>query len=166
VSTWPLYLSFRPDDADRRHAKEAPVACLPDEPSLEQLRHQAKDLRRAVLAGEPGALAEVAEHFPDVPRPFALHAAQLVVARRYEFPSWARPKRHVEVIEQYSRFPDRMTAGPPAARAAGALGPPAIEAFAGQDIDQAVFYPEDDRYLIERDLTVRHYEVAAPEQPV
>ena len=36
----------------------------------------------------------------------------------------------------------------------------AIEGFAGQDIDRAVFYPEDDRYLIERDLTVSHYEVA------
>jgi heme-degrading monooxygenase HmoA len=36
----------------------------------------------------------------------------------------------------------------------------AIEGFAGQDIDKAVFYPEDDQYLIERDLTVRHYEVA------
>ena len=39
---------------------------------------------------------------------------------------------------------------------------PAIEAFAGQDIEQAVFYPEDERYLIDRDLTVRHYEVAEP----
>ena len=38
----------------------------------------------------------------------------------------------------------------------------AIEAFAGQDIEQAVFYPEDDRYLIDRDLTVRHYDVAGP----
>ena len=37
-----------------------------------------------------------------------------------------------------------------------------IEAFAGQDIEQAIFYPEDDRYLIDRDLTVRHYEVAGP----
>ena len=35
----------------------------------------------------------------------------------------------------------------------------AIEGFAGRDIGQAVFYPEDDRFLIERDLTVRHYEV-------
>jgi len=39
----------------------------------------------------------------------------------------------------------------------------AIEGFAGQDIDQAVFYPEDDKFLTERDLTVRHYEVAGPE---
>ena len=36
-----------------------------------------------------------------------------------------------------------------------------IRAFAGEDIDQAVFYPEDDRFLIERDRTVQHYEVVA-----
>jgi heme-degrading monooxygenase HmoA len=35
-----------------------------------------------------------------------------------------------------------------------------IEGFAGQDIDVAVFYPEDDAYLIERETTVMHYEVA------
>jgi heme-degrading monooxygenase HmoA len=34
-----------------------------------------------------------------------------------------------------------------------------IRAFAGEDIDQAVFYPEDDRFLLERDLMVRHYDV-------
>ncbi|MGH3289574.1 MAG: hypothetical protein ACRDPD_33675, partial [Streptosporangiaceae bacterium] len=93
------------------------MADLPDEPSYEQLRNQAKDLRRAVLAGEPAALAEVAEHFPAAPAPFPLHAAQLVVARRYGFPSWARLRRHVEVIERYSRFPERMAAGAPASLA-------------------------------------------------
>jgi antibiotic biosynthesis monooxygenase (ABM) superfamily enzyme len=36
-----------------------------------------------------------------------------------------------------------------------------IRAFAGDDIELAVFYPEDDRYLVERDLTVRHFEVSA-----
>jgi heme-degrading monooxygenase HmoA len=35
----------------------------------------------------------------------------------------------------------------------------AIRGFAGQDVDKAVYYPQDERYLIERDLTVRHYEV-------
>jgi heme-degrading monooxygenase HmoA len=34
-----------------------------------------------------------------------------------------------------------------------------IVRFAGPDITRAVFYPEDDRYLIDRDLTVAHYEV-------
>ena len=39
----------------------------------------------------------------------------------------------------------------------------AIEGFAGQDIEKAVFYPEDERFLVERDLTVRHYEVTGTE---
>jgi heme-degrading monooxygenase HmoA len=34
-----------------------------------------------------------------------------------------------------------------------------IVAFAGEDIGQAVFYPEDDRYLIGRETTVRHFTV-------
>ena len=94
-----------------------PVIPLPDEPNFEQLRKQAKDLRRAVLAHDPGALAEVAEYVPDAAGEVPLRTAQLVVARRYGFASWARLKRHVEVVERYSRFPDRMTAEPPASLA-------------------------------------------------
>jgi heme-degrading monooxygenase HmoA len=37
----------------------------------------------------------------------------------------------------------------------------AVRAFAGDDVDSAVYYPEDDRFLVERDDTVAHYEVAA-----
>ena len=62
---------------------------LPEEPSLEQLRKQAKDLRDA--SGVP------------------LWEAQLAVARRYGFTSWTMLKRHVEVITRYSRFPDRVS---------------------------------------------------------
>src|SRR5688500_8309376 len=36
----------------------------------------------------------------------------------------------------------------------------AVRAFAGEDSERAVFYAEDDRYLVERDETVTHYEVA------
>jgi heme-degrading monooxygenase HmoA len=36
----------------------------------------------------------------------------------------------------------------------------AVRAFAGEDIEAAVLYPEDERYLVEREDTVRHYEVA------
>ena len=32
-----------------------------------------------------------------------------------------------------------------------------IRGFAGDDIEKAVYYPEDDRFLVERDDTVRHY---------
>jgi heme-degrading monooxygenase HmoA len=36
----------------------------------------------------------------------------------------------------------------------------AVKAFAGEDYEKAVYYPEDDRFLVERDLTTSHYEVA------
>ena len=35
----------------------------------------------------------------------------------------------------------------------------AVRAFAGEDPERAVYYPEDDRYLVERGETVEHYEV-------
>lgn len=35
----------------------------------------------------------------------------------------------------------------------------AIRGFAGENVEEAVFYPEDDRFLIEKDLRVRHYDV-------
>ncbi|HXZ41403.1 MAG TPA: hypothetical protein VEG68_11745 [Terriglobales bacterium] len=37
----------------------------------------------------------------------------------------------------------------------------AIKAFAGSDYEQAVFYPEDEKFLIERGPRVMHYEVLA-----
>ena len=35
----------------------------------------------------------------------------------------------------------------------------AIKAFAGEDIDAAVLYPEDERYLIDGESSVTNYEV-------
>ena len=63
-----------------------PTDSLPDEPNLEQLRKQAKDLQRAVRAGDADALAELAERVPDAafdrtdPASFRLSAGQLAVA--------------------------------------------------------------------------------------
>ena len=68
---------------------EPPVP-LPEQPSLEQLRNQAKDLRAS--SG------------------IQLWQAQLAVARRYGFASWPRLARHVELLTRYSRFPERVTA--------------------------------------------------------
>ena len=34
-----------------------------------------------------------------------------------------------------------------------------ITGLAGDDISRAVFYPEDERYLVDREVTVTHYEV-------
>jgi len=71
-----------------------------------------------VRSGAAEALAEVAERHPGG-RPdgtavtsFTLSAAQLVVARRYGFPSWARLRRYVEVLQRYTRFPARMADEP------------------------------------------------------
>jgi heme-degrading monooxygenase HmoA len=35
----------------------------------------------------------------------------------------------------------------------------AVRAFAGDDPSHAVYYPEDDRFLVERSLVVDHYDV-------
>ncbi len=42
----------------------------------------------------------------------------------------------------------------------------AIRRFAGDDIDRAVFYPEDDHFLIERGERVRHYDVVYQSEEV
>jgi hypothetical protein len=83
----------------------APVS-LPEQPSLVQLRKLARDLQRAVNASNPDAIAEVdalglANASPDL----ALHVAQLAIARRYGFASWPKLKRHLEVVERYTRVP-------------------------------------------------------------
>lgn len=35
----------------------------------------------------------------------------------------------------------------------------AVKKFAGESVDRAVFYPEDDRFLVDRERTVSHYDV-------
>lgn len=42
----------------------------------------------------------------------------------------------------------------------------AIRAFAGEDIETAVFYPEDEAFLVDRDLRVGHYDVVYGEPPL
>jgi hypothetical protein len=85
-----------------------PSVSLPDDASLEQLRKLAKDLRNLAQAGVPGALALVAEYHPKGAHPVTLTGAQLVVARHNGFPSWARLKQHLEMIERYRRAPDEV----------------------------------------------------------
>jgi len=65
---------------------------FPVRPNLEQLKHQAKDLLRAIKQGEPAALAEFKKHHPKAitPENAKLADAQLVLARSYGLPSWPR----------------------------------------------------------------------------
>ena len=84
------------------------TARLPDDPSFEQLRKQAKDLRDFSRAGLQGALDLVGAHHPQGPHAVSLAGAQCVVARHYGFSSWAALRRHVTTIERYRRAPDEI----------------------------------------------------------
>jgi hypothetical protein len=69
-----------------------PKQKLPVRPNLDQLKHQAKDLLRAIHAGDAEALADLQTfHSAKIdPANVKLADAQLVLARSYESPSWPR----------------------------------------------------------------------------
>ena len=84
-----------------------PTKSLPSNPSLANLRKRAKQLLEAARRGESEASAQVREFHPRPPAAaaMALHDAQLVVARLYGFPSWARLKHHLEGVERFTWDP-------------------------------------------------------------
>jgi hypothetical protein len=65
---------------------------LPDRPDADQLRRQARELHRAAVGGDAGALGRLRK----VSGKVTLSAAQLAIARDYGFPSWPRLKAEVE----------------------------------------------------------------------
>ena len=68
-------------------------------PDLEQLKRQAKELLHGFSLGEPGAVAEVNAHYRAAyPSKFALHEAQLVIARSHGFDSWIKLKAYVDGV--------------------------------------------------------------------
>ena len=73
---------------------------LPPQPSLEQLKKQAKDLLNSFRAGEPDAQKRMQEYHPNLaPSSTAgakLSQAQLVIAREYGYVSWTKLKDAVE----------------------------------------------------------------------
>jgi ankyrin repeat protein len=70
-----------------------------ENPDLDQLKRQAKELLEAYRASSPEALAEVtAYHRAATPETFALHDAQFVLARSYGFESWPKLKAAVDGV--------------------------------------------------------------------
>ncbi|HTE45111.1 MAG TPA: ankyrin repeat domain-containing protein [Gemmatimonadaceae bacterium] len=69
-----------------------PARHLPVRPDLNQLKHQAKDLLRAIRRGDPSAIEDLQTYHPDKVEPAKakLADAQLVLARSYGGPSWPR----------------------------------------------------------------------------
>src|SRR5256885_15428124 len=82
-----------------------------EHPDLDQLKRQAKELLRAFLGDEPEATVEVQAHYSRADRAtFALHDAQLVLARSYGFESWPKLKAYVDGVT-VKRLADAIHAG-------------------------------------------------------
>src|SRR6476620_11097196 len=70
-----------------------------EHPDIDQLKRQAKELLDRYLSGDPRATAEVVSHYHSADRStFALHDAQLVLARSYGFPRWPKLKAYVDGV--------------------------------------------------------------------
>lgn len=85
------------------------ASSLPDSPSLDRLKADARRLQRAARTGDVEALAlyrrwhpkpeaAQAQHFP-------LHSAQLTIARRYGFTGWPALVGYLELALDFSRDP-------------------------------------------------------------
>jgi hypothetical protein len=70
-----------------------PTRRMREHPDLEQLKRPAKELLKGFVSGEADAAAEVQDSYraADASQ-FALHHAQLVIARSYGFESWPKLK--------------------------------------------------------------------------
>src|SRR5262245_24184473 len=76
-----------------------PSRKLPERPDLDQLRRQAKELLEAVRAADPAALTEAQRYYRDFDTAtFALHDAQLVLARSYGYDGWPKLKAFVDGV--------------------------------------------------------------------
>jgi ankyrin repeat protein len=89
----------------------APTRRLAEQPNLEQLRKQAKELLQEFRSGTPDAIAEVNrfERIRDKSS-FALNDAQRVIARAYGFASWPKLKAFVDGAN-IRRFAEAVQAG-------------------------------------------------------
>jgi ankyrin repeat protein len=86
-----------------------PSEKLPPKPSLRQLRNQAKNLLRALQAGEPDAIRRIGESHPRfsdssqaeiAAAEIVLADAQFVIARELGFDSWPRLKKHFDSLSR------------------------------------------------------------------
>ena len=88
---------------------------LPAQPNLEQLKKQAKDLRKAYQQADPKAMQRIKDHHPRLssasdsaisPVDFSLQEAQLILAREFGFPSWSKLVAGVTSSEPHSALPE------------------------------------------------------------
>lgn len=117
--------SFWPDHADtgqHERGPSVPTTSLPENPSLEHLKGQAKLIRDLIRAADPGGLSMVDEFHPrldaadlddDRRAGFKTADAQLIIARMYRFSNWNRLREHVAVVTAHSFTPHAERASDP-----------------------------------------------------
>src|SRR6185503_3475606 len=80
-------------------SQKPPTRAMRENPDLDQLKRQAKELLEAYRASSPEAVAEVtAYHRAASMETFALHHAQCVLARSYGFENWPKLKAAVDGV--------------------------------------------------------------------
>jgi len=87
---------------------------LPDRPSLEQLRKQAKELLQQLRSGDPSATARLHKYKTTVDDPI-LADAQFALAREYGFESWPKLVQHLHAsqtsdLQQHQRIAEDLVA--------------------------------------------------------
>ena len=81
------------------HRTHPPTRAMRENPDIDQLKRQARELLEAYRAQSPDAVIEVAAHHRTAtPETFALHDAQFVLARSYGFESWPKLKAAVDGV--------------------------------------------------------------------
>jgi ankyrin repeat protein len=81
------------------HRTHPPTRAMRENPDIDQLKRQAKELLEAYRAQSPDAVIEVAAHHRTAtPETFALHDAQFVLACSYGFESWPKLKAAVDGV--------------------------------------------------------------------
>ncbi|MEM7093677.1 MAG: ankyrin repeat domain-containing protein [Actinomycetota bacterium] len=95
-----------------------PSTPLPENPSLEHLKGQAKLVRDLIRSGDPGGLSMFDDFHPHLRaveldeaqrQSFKTTDAQLIVARLYGFASWQRLRDHIAVVSANSFTPNAET---------------------------------------------------------
>ncbi len=91
------------------------ASTLPDNPSVDHLREQARTLQRQVSGADPHGVELVRRHHPkpDIalahpPDGFALHDAQVTVARRYGFSGWPALVHYLDIAADLSVDPSQI----------------------------------------------------------
>lgn len=104
------------------HDFPQPNRRLPDDPSLEHLKNEARSLQRSLQSGDRELIDQASAYvshgqtidFTQI----SLTTTQWLLARSYGFASWPRLRRHLDVIATYTRRPEPAGEDEPADRAA------------------------------------------------